>query len=159
MQITKDSNDKLAHRRAVKETVLLCVVFLIALILFFVTLHFIAAKETDHELEKRPRGLLLGWLTTITIGLILGKTRQNEADSLPKSLIIVRGSLQVMMLFLFFGILSYASYFVYTSRALIVHRPWGLLIGWFAFLVFIAFFAKTRQIVRSAKRKESGEGF
>lgn len=159
MQGTKDSNSKLKHRRAVEETVLLSVVLLIALILFFVTLHFIAAKEADHELEKRPRGLLLGWLTTITIGLILGKTRQDEMGSLPKSLIIVRGSLQAMILLLFFSILSYTSYFVYTSRALIVHRPWGLLIGWFAFLVFIAFFAKTRQIVRSARRKESGEGY
>lgn len=152
MQITKDSNDKLTHRRAVKETVLLCVVFLIALVLFFVTLHF-AAKEAGDELQNRPRGLLLGWLATIAIGLILGKTRQEEAVPLPKSLIVIRESLQAMMLLLFFGMLCYGSYLVYTSRALIVHRPWGLLIGWFAFLVFLVFFTKTRHLVRSLRRK------
>ena len=153
MQVTKNSHSRLGPRRAVRETFLLCVVFLIALTLFFVTLHFIAAKEADHELEKRPRGLLLGWLTTITIGLLLGRARQERAVSLPKSLVVIRESLQAAMLLLFFAFLSYGSYFVYTSRALIVHRPWGLLIGWFAFLVFIVFFVKTRHLICSVRRK------
>ena len=154
MQVTKDSSYKLALRRAIKETILLAVIFFIALALFFGTLHFIAAKEVDNELQNRPWGLLLGWLTTITIGLILGKTRQEEeAVLLPKSLVVVRESLQAIMLLLFFGVLSYGSYFVYTSRALILQRPWSLLIGWFAFLMFIACFAKTSSVIRSARRK------
>ena len=154
MQLTKDSSYKLALRRAVKETILLSVVFLIALALFFTTIHFIAAKEAGHELQKRPRGLLLGWLTTITIGLILGKTQQKEeAVPLSKSLAIVRESLQALMLLLFLGVLSYGSYFVYTSRELIVQRPWGILIGWFAFLTFITFFVRTRSVIRFVRRK------
>ena len=154
MQLTKDSSYKLALRRAVKETILLSVVFLIALALFFTTIHFIAAKEAGHELQKRPRGLFLGWLTTITIGLILGKTQQKEeAVPLSKSLAIVRESLQALMLLLFLGVLSYGSYFVYTSRELIVQRPWGILIGWFAFLTFITFFVRTRSVIRFVRRK------
>lgn len=156
MQVTKDSNDKLALRRVVKETVLLGVVFLIALALFFTTVHFIATREAAYELKNRPWGLGLGWLTTITIGLILGRTRQKEESvSLPKSIFVVRESLQAIMLLLFCGVLSYASYLLYIARGLALQRPWGLLIGWFAFLVFIAFFAKTLPIVRSARRKSS----
>ena len=154
MQAPKDSSYKLAVRRAVTETLLLSVVFLIALALFFTTIYFIAAKEAGHELQKRPRGLLLGWLTTIAIGLILGKTRQKEgAAPLPKPLVVIRESLQATMLLLFFGVLSYGSYFIYTSRALTVQRPWGILVGWFAFLMFIAFFARTRSVIRFARRK------
>ena len=153
MEGTKDSNHKLILRRAVKETLLLSVVFLIALALFFATIHFITSREAAQELPNRPRGLLFGWLTTITIGLILGKIRQKEGISLPKPLVVVRESLQAAMLLLFLGVLSYGSYLVYTSRALIVHRPWSLLIGWFAFLVFIAFFARTRAVIRFARRK------
>lgn len=153
MQGTKDSNRKLVLRRAVKETLLLSIVFLIALALFFATIHFIGSREAGQELPNRPRGLLFGWLTTITVGLILGKTRQEEGISLPKPLVVVRESLRALMLLLFFGVLSYGSYLVYTSRALIVHRPWSLLIGWFAFLIFIAFFAKTRHLIRCARRE------
>ena len=153
MHGTKDSDHRLVLRRAVKETLLLSVVFLIALALFFVTIHFIAAREAGQELPNRSRGLLFGWLTTITIGLILGKTRREEGISLPKPLVVIRESLQAIMLLLFLGVLSYGSYFVYTSRALIVHRPWSLLIGWFAFLVFIAFFVKTRHLIRYARRE------
>ena len=138
-----------------RETVLLCVVFLIALVLFFITMHFIASREAGSELQNRPWGLLLGWLTTITIGLILGKTRQTEDGiSLPKSLIVVQGSIQAAMLLLFFGMLAYGSYRLYTARELVLQRPWGLLIGWFAFLVFIAFFAKTKKLIRFATRRE-----
>ena len=152
MQGSRDSSYQLAMRRAVREIVLLSVVFLIAIALFLVTIYFIAAKEAGHELQKRPWGLLLGWLTTITIGLVLGRTRQREGAVLPpKSFIVVRELLQAIMLLLFFSVLSYGSYFVYTSRALTVQRPWGLLIGWFAFLMFIAFFAKTRAVIRSAR--------
>lgn len=154
MQVTKDSNHNLALRRTVKETVVLGVVFLIALALFFCTIYFIAAKEAGQELPQRPWGLMLGWLTTMTIGLVLGKTRQGEGMPLPKSLVVVRESLQVVMLLLFFGVLCYASYFLYTSRALILQRPWGILIGWFAFLMFTACFAKTQHLVRCARRKE-----
>ena len=149
----KDSNDRIAVRRAVKETILLCLVFLVAIALFATTIHFIAAKEAGNELQKRPRGLLLGWLTTITIGLLLGKTRQREEGvELPKSLVVVRESLQAIMLLLFFGALAYASHFIYTSRALTLQRPWGLLVGWFAFLIFIAFFARTRSVIRAVRR-------
>lgn len=154
MQITQNSNHNSALKRTVKETVLLGVIFFIALFLFFTTVHFIATREAAYELKDRPRGLILGWLTTIAIGLILGKTRRIEGVQLPKSLVVVRESLQVLMLLLFFGMLSYASYWVYTARALIVHRPWGLLIGWFAFLVFVAFFVKTRHLVRFARCKQ-----
>ena len=154
MQGPRDSSYQLTLRRAVKEVVLLSVVFLIAIALFVMTVYFIAAIEVGHELQKRPRGLLLGWLTTITIGLVLGRTRQQEdAALLPQSLIVVRESLQAAMLLLFFSVLAYGSYFLYTSRELILQRPWGLLIGWFAFLIFIAFFAKTRSIIRSTRRK------
>ena len=69
-----DSRNQPAVRRAVTETILLSVVFLIALFLFFTTWHFIAGKEADQELQKRPKGIIIGWLTTITIGLILGRT-------------------------------------------------------------------------------------
>lgn len=154
MQVTQNSNHNSALKRAVKETVLLGVIFLIALFLFFTTVHFIATREAVHELKDRPRGLILGWLTAMTIGLVVGKTQQDERIQLPKALVVVRESLQVLMLLLFFGMLSYASYWVYTARALIVHRPWGLLIGWFAFLVFVAFFVKTRHLVRFARRKQ-----
>lgn len=147
MQGPKDSDAKFVRRRAVKETILLSVVFLVTLLLFFSTVYFIAAKEVDAALQNRPRGLGLGWLTMMTIGLILGKTRQEEAVSLPKSLWVVRESLQAIMLLLFFGVLCYASYFFYTSRGLLVQRPWGLLIGWFAFLILIAFFVKTKHVI------------
>ncbi len=154
MHITKDSNHNSAMRRAVKETILLGVIFLIALFLFFTAVHHIATIEKNHELENRPKGLILGWLATITIGLILGKTRQTEGTALPKALVVVRESLQVIMLLLFFAMLSYASYWVYTTRALIVHRPWGLLIGWFAFLMFVTCFVRTRHLLRFARRKQ-----
>ena len=150
----RDSSYQLALKRAIKEVVLLSVVFLIALALFIMSIYFIATKEAGHELQNRPWGLFLGWLTTITIGLILGRTRQQEdAALLPQSLIVVRESLQAVMLLLFFSVLAYGSYFFYTSRKLILQRPWGLLIGWFAFLIFIVFFAKTRSIIRIARRK------
>ena len=149
-----DSRYQPAVKRAVTEMVLLSVVFLIGLFLFLTTWHFIAAKEADQELQKRPKGLILGWLTTITIGLILGRTRrQEDAVQLPKSLIVVRETLQAVMLLLFFCVLAYGSYFLYTSRTLILQRPWGIMVGWFAFLIFIAFFAKTSTVIRSARRK------
>ena len=149
-----DSRYQPAVKRAVTEMVLLLVVFLIGLFLFMTTWHFIAAKEADQELQKRPKGLILGWLTTITIGLILGRTRrQEDAVQLPKSLIVVRETLQAIMLLLFFCVLAYGSYFLYTSRTLILQRPWGIMVGWFAFLIFIAFFAKTSAVIRSAWRK------
>ena len=154
MQVTKNSNNKSAHRRAVKETILLGIVFLIALALFIGTLYFIASREAGETLQNRPRGLLLGWLTTLTIGLILGKTRHTENDRTPKPLIVARHALQAVMLLFFFIVLAYASYFFYTTRGLVLQRPWGLLIGWFAFLVFIALFARTRHIIRLARRKQ-----
>ena len=154
MQRPTDSRYQLALRQALRETLLLSVVFLIALFLFFTSWHFIAAKEVDEDLQKRPRGIILGWLTIITIGLILGRTRQQEDGVvLPKSLVIVRESLQAIMLLLFFCVLAYGSYFLYTSRTLILQRPWGIMVGWFAFLMFIAFFAKTSAVIRSAWRK------
>ena len=154
MKSTKDSNPKLVLRRAVKETLLLALVVLFAIALFIGTIYFIAGIETEHALQNRRWGLLLGWLTTVTVGLILGRTRQKEKGVLlPKSIIVIQESLQAVMLLLAFSVLCYGSYIVYTSRALIVHRPWALLIGWFAFLVSIAFFVKARHLVRFARRK------
>ena len=154
MKLTKNSNYKLALRQAVKETLLLALVVLLAIALFIGTIYFIAGIETEHELQNRRWGLLLGWLTTITVGLLLGRTQQKEEGVLlPKSIIVIQESLQVFMLLLSFSVLCYGSYIVYTSRALIVHRPWALLIGWFAFLVSIAFFVKARHLVRFARRK------
>lgn len=152
MKVPKDSDTHFAQRRAVRETILLSVVFLIALALFFLTIHFLASKEVGHKLQNRPWGLTLGWFTTLTIGLILGKTRQADTAAMPKSIVVVREALQAVMLLLFFGVLCYASYFFYTSRILL-QRPWGIFIGWFAFLMFLAFFGKTRQLVRIARRK------
>ena len=134
--------------------VLLTVVLLIAVALFVYTLHFIANKEADQELQNRPWGLLLAWLTTMAVGLIFGHTRQKEpGDSLPKQLVVVRELLQAVILLLFFALLVYGSYYVYTARALIIQRPWGILIGWFAFLMFTAFFVKTSAVIRIARRK------
>ena len=149
----RDANDNFAHRRAVRETVLLGAVFLIALFLFFTTIHFIATREAAYELKDRPRGLILGWLTAMAIGLVVGKTRQDANVVLPKSLMIVRGSLQAMMLMLFSGVLGYTAYFLYTVRGLALQRPWSLLIGWFAILVFIGFSAKIRYLVRLTRQK------
>ncbi len=154
MQPAKDSDYQLVLRRAVKETLLLAIVVLVALALFIGTIYFIASREAEHELQNRPWGLLLGWLTTITIGLVLGRTRQREEGVLlPKLIVIIQESLQVTLLLLFFSVLSYASYRVYTTRALVVYRPWSILVGWFAFLMFIAFFVKARHLVRFARRK------
>ena len=154
MQVTKHSDHTLAMRRSVRETILLAIVFLVALALFFVTLYYIGAKEAGHEIQHRPRGLILGWLTTMTVGLLLGKTRQRaDGLQLPKPLIVVRESLQVLMLLLFFGVLAYASYYLYTTKGMALKRPWGILVGWFAFLVFITCFVKTRGILRFARRK------
>ena len=154
MQVPRDTRYQITLRRAVKEVVFLSVVFFIALALFFGTFYFIAAREADHELQNRPWGLFLGWLTTMTVGLILGHTRREEEGvPLPKSLVVVRELLQAIMLLLFFAVLAYGSYFVYTSRALIVQRPWGILIGWFAFLMFTAFFVKTSAVIRIARRR------
>ena len=90
----------------------------------------------------------------MTVGLIMGHTRRaEEGVSLPKSLIVVRELLQAMMLLLFFAALAFGSYFVYTSRALIVQRPWSILIGWFAFLMFTAFFVKTSAVIRIVRHK------
>ena len=156
MQVTKDSNDTSADRRAVTETVVLVVVFLIAVFLFIVTVHFIATREAAYELQNRPRGLIMGWLTAIAIGLMLGRTRQAADTVLPKSLMMIRGSIQALMLLLFAGVLGYASYFLYTVRGLALQRPWSLLVGWFAFLVCLAGLGKIRQLVR-ALREESYE--
>ena len=154
MQSSRGTSNELILRRAVKEVIFMSVVFLIALALFVGTLYYIAAREANHDLHNRPRGLLLGWLTTITIGLIMGHTRRNEeGDQLPRSLVVVRELLQAMMLLLFFAVLAYGSYFVYTSRALIVQRPWSILIGWFAFLMFTAFFVKTSAIIRFVRHR------
>ena len=153
MQVHKNFSEKQAHRRVVGETVLLVVVFLIALFLFLVTIHFIATREAAYELQNRPRGLILGWLTTIAIGLILGKTRQDTDMVLPKGLIVVRGSLQALMLFLFAGVLGYAAYFLYTVRGLALQRPWSLLVGWFAVLVCIVGFGKIRQIAGAVRQE------
>ena len=154
MQLPQDSRNKLVLRHAVKEVIFLFVVFIIALALFAGSLYFIAAREADHDLHRRPWGLLLGWLTTMTVGLIMGHTRRaEEGIQLPKSLIVVRELLQAMMLLLFFAALAYGSYFVYTSRALIVQRPWSILIGWFAFLMFTAFFVKTSAVIRIVRHK------
>jgi len=147
-QITTDTNNNSARQRAVRETVILGVVFLIALFLFFTTVHFIATREAAYELKDRPRGLILGWLTALTIGLVVGKTRHEEGIELPKSLIVVRHSLQALMLLLFSGVLGYAAYFLYTVRGLALQRPWSLLVGWFAFLVCIAGLGRIRQLVR-----------
>lgn len=154
MQSSRDTSNQLVLKRAVKEVIFLSVVFVSALALFVGTLHFIAAREADHDLHKRPWGLLLGWLTTMTVGIILGHTRRDEEmGTLPKSLVVVRELLQAVMLLLFFAVLAYGSYFVYTSRALIVQRPWGILIGWFAFLMFTAFFVKTSAVIRFVRHK------
>ena len=154
MKPTKDSNPKLVLRRAVKETLLLTLIVLLAIALFIGTIYFIAGIESAHELQNRRWGLLLGWLTTITVGLVLGRTRRREKGVLlPKSIIVIQESLQVVMLLLAFSVLCYGSYVVYTSRAFIVHRPWALLIGWFAFLISISFFVKARHLVRFARRK------
>ena len=154
MQPTKDSNHKLALRRAVKETLLLTLIVLLAIALFIGTIYFIAGIEAEHELQNRRWGLLLGWLTTVTVGLVLGRTRRREEGVLlPKSIIVIQESLQIVLLLLAFGVLCYGSYVVYTARALIVHRPWALLIGWFAFLISIAFFVKARHLIRFARRK------
>lgn len=154
MQSTKDSNYKLVLKRAVKETLLLAIIIIIALALFIGTIHFIGSREAEHELQNRPWTLLFGWLTTIAVGLALGRTRQKEEGVLlPKLIIVIQESLQVTLLLLFFSVLSYASYRVYTTRALIVYRPWSILIGWFALLMFIAFFVKARHLVRFARRK------
>ena len=152
-QITTDPNNNFARRRAVRETVILGVVFLIALFLFFTTVHFIATREAAYELKDRPRGLILGWLTALAIGLVVGKTRQNEGIELPKSLVVVRQSLQALMLLLFSGVLGYAAYFLYTVRGLALQRPWSLLVGWFAFLVCIAGLGKIRQLIGAVRRK------
>ena len=152
-QITTDANNNFARRRAVRETVLLGAVFLIALFLFFTTVHFIATREAAYELKDRPRGLILGWLTAMAIGLVVGKTRHEEGMKPPKSLVVVRHSLQALMLLLFCGVLSYAAYFLYTVRGLALQRPWSLLIGWFAVLVFIAICGKIRQVVQVARQK------
>ena len=154
MQPTKNSNYKLGLRRAVKETLLLAIVVIIALALFIGTIYFISSREAVHELQNRPWALLFGWLTTVAVGLVLGRTRQKEEGVLlPKLIIIIQESLQVILLLLFFSVLAYASYRVYTTRALIVYRPWSILIGWFALLMFIAFFVKTRRLVRFARHK------
>ncbi len=154
MQGPKDTSYQLTRRRAVKEVVLLSVVFFIALALFLATLHFIAAKEVDHELQNRPWGLMLGWLTTMAVGLIVGHTRREESGvQPPKALVVVRELVQALMLLLFFAVLAYGSYFVYTSRALVVQRPWGILIGWFAFLMFTAFFVKTSAVIQIVRRR------
>ncbi len=154
MKPTKNSDHKLVLKRAVKETLLLALVVLLAIALFIGTIHFIVNIESEHELQNRRWGFLLGWLTTVTVGLILGRTRQKEEGVLlPKSIIVIQESLQVVMLLLALSVLCYGSYLVYTSRALIVHRPWALLIGWFAFLVSIAFFVKARHLVRFARGK------
>ena len=154
MQNNRDTDYQSAVGRAVREVILLSILFLVALFLFGVSVYYIASIEAGQGLQNRPRGLLIGWLATITIGLVLGRTRrQEDAALLPQSLVIVRESLQAVMLLLFFSVLCYASHFLYTSRRLILQRPWAMLIGWFAFLVFIAFFAKTRAAIRSARRK------
>lgn len=150
----QDNNNRIVLRRAVRETILLVIIFLIALTLFIGTIYFIATREAAHELQNRPKGLILGWLTTLALGLVLGKTRQDAAGTLPILLLVVRETLQALMLLFFCGVLAYAAYFLYTTRGLALQRPWTLLIGWFAFLMFIACGAKTRQIIQIARQKE-----
>jgi len=150
----QDNNNRIVLRRVVRETILLAIVFLIALALFIGTIYFIATREAAHELQNRPKGLLLGWLTTLTLGLVLGKTRQDAAEMLPIPLLIVQKTLQAVILLFFCCVLAYAAYFLYTTRGLALQRPWALLIGWFAFFVFIACVMKIRSIVHTANRNK-----
>lgn len=152
MQARKYTRTQLARRRLVGELILLSVVFLIAIVLFGVSVYFFASREAGEALQNRPRGMFLGWLTLIAIGLILGRTRQIGV-SLPKHLILIRETLQSVMLFMFVGVLAGSSYVLYTARGLVLQRPWGLLVAWFAILVFIGGCAKLRQIVRLAREK------
>ena len=154
MKVSRDTHSQLARRRAVGELILLLVVFLIALVLFVVSLYFFASREAGEALQNRPRGMFLGWLTVIAIGLILGRTRQTTG-SLPKPLILIREALQAVMLLMFCGVLAGSAYILYTARGLALQRPWALLIGWFAFLVFIGFFAKIRSLLQAARKKEN----
>ena len=154
MQVSRDTNDKLARRRAAGELILLSVVFLIALALFGVSLYYFASREAGEALQNRPRGLFIGWLAVIAIGLIVGKTRQEAVSgSLPKTILVIREALQAIMLLMFFGVLAGSSYILYTSRGLALQRPWALLIGWFAVLVLIGFSAKIRYLVRLTRQK------
>ena len=153
MQVSRDTNTQVARRRAVGELVLLSVVFLIALALFGVSVYYFASREAGEALQNRPRGMFIGWLAIIAIGLILGRTRQETGVSLPKSLLVIREALQAVLLLMFFGVLAGSSYILYTARGLALQRPWSLLIAWFAFLVFIGFSAKIRYLVRLAHRK------
>ena len=150
----QDNNNRIVLRRVVRETILLAIVFLIALALFIGTIYFIATREAAHELQNRPTGLLLGWLTTLTLGLVLGKTRQDEVETLPIPLLIVQKTLQAVILLFFCGVLAYAAYFLHITRGLALQRPWALLIGWFAFIMFIACVVKIRSIVHTANRNK-----
>ena len=154
MQVTRHSNDNLTVKRVVKETIFLGIISIVAVCLFFMTIHFLATEKASEGLEDKPWGLTFGWFTALTIGLILGKTRQEQREKLPKPLVVVRESLQAIILLLFFAVLCYTSYLLYTSKGLILQRPWSILIGWFAFLMFVAFFMKTRHVVRFAQRKQ-----
>ena len=154
MQINNNANSQLARRRAVGELILLSLVFLIAIALFGVSMYFFASREAGEALQNRPRGLFLGWLTIVTIGLIVGKTRQETvSSSQPKALLVIRETLQAVLLLMFFGVLVGSAYILYTARGLALQRPWALLIAWFAILVFIGGCAKLRQILRLAREK------
>ena len=60
MRLPKDTSNELALRRAVKEVIFLSVIFLTALGLFVGTLHFIAAREADHDLHNPTVGITIG---------------------------------------------------------------------------------------------------
>ena len=152
MQAPKHTRIQLARRRTIGELVLLSVVFLIAVALFGVSVYFFASREAGEALQNRPRGMFIGWLAIIAIGLLLGRARQ-LGYSPTKNMILLREALQSVMLFMFVGVLAGSSYVLYTARGLVLQRPWGLLVAWFAILVFIGGCAKLRQIVRLARQK------
>jgi hypothetical protein len=96
---------------------------------------------------------MLGWLTLITLSLLLGRASRDQGVDLPKNIILVREILQAFMLFLSFLLLSYASYSVHQARTFIARRPLRLLIGWFTLITLIAFFVKGSKTIRRLRKK------
>ena len=153
MRDTEYAPEEAARRRATKELILWFALLLLFLALFSGTIYFIAFREAVFKIQNRPRGLMLGWLTLITLSLFLSRASRRQEADLPKNIVLVREILQAFMLFFSFLLLSYASYSVHQARASIARRPLRLLIGWFALITLIAFFVKGSETIRRLRKK------
>jgi len=141
------------RRLVIKELILWSALFIVFIIFLIGNIYCMSLIEAGQELQERPRGTLLGWLMLITLGFLLKRSSRGYSESLPRSIIIMRETLQAIMLFLFFVVLSCGTYIIHHSRPFVARKPLMILVGWFALITFVTFFIKSSEVIRDIRKK------